>query len=133
MRWLLGTTAAIGMAVASVGTAYADDHMMTGDELQGQTVDIVFADGTTNSIFFGSNGQALVSGPGGSTMNASWFVQQDELCLQASGSRECWGYSSEFAAGTPMSMSSSCDATSQWTARAVNAPVAAPMMMGERG
>ena len=133
MRWFMGTAAAIGISMAAMGTAHADDHMMTGDELQGHTVDVTFDDGTTNSIFFGSNGQALVSGPGGSTMNASWFVQEDELCLQASGSRECWAYNNEFAAGQPMAMTSSCDAASQWTARSVNAPVAAPMMMGERG
>ncbi|MEZ5743434.1 MAG: hypothetical protein R3D89_06835 [Sphingomonadaceae bacterium] len=133
MRWLLGTTAAIGMSIAAMGTAHADNHMMTGDELQGHTVDVAFSDGTTNSIFFGSNGQALVSGPDGATMNASWFVQDDQICLQASGSRECWGYSSEFAAGQPVAMESSCDAASQWTARSVNTPMAAPVMMGERG
>ena len=133
MQWFKATCAGVALSFAAIGPVHAQSEMMTGDELQGQTVDVVFADGTTNSIFFGSNGQALVSGPDGNTMNASWFVQDEGLCLQASGSRECWAYASEFVAGQPMTMSSSCDASSQWTARAVNAPANAPMMMGERG
>ena len=121
------TAAAMAAAFSFSGAA----HAAMGDELQGHTVDVVFADGTQNSIYFGSNGQALVSGPQGSTMTANWYVQDDQLCLQSGGTQECWGYAAPFAAGQTMTLESGCDATSQWTARSVNAP--APMMTGERG
>ena len=121
------TAAAIAAAMSFSGAASA----ATGDELQGHTVDVVFADGTSNSIYFGSNGQALVSGPQGATMTANWYVQNDQLCLQSGGTQECWGYSQPFQTGMTRTLESGCDASSQWTARSVNSP--APMMTGERG
>lgn len=106
----------------------------SGDELVGNTVDVRFSDGTINTVTFDQGGRATLNGDG-RTEYASWLVSGDQLCLQTTASRECWAYTQRFAAGVPMTMSSSCNETSEWTARAVNAIEApAPVSrMGERG
>ena len=44
-----------------------------------------------------------------------------------------WPYGSPFQAGQPMTMTSSCNATSTWLAQATNAPAGPPAQRGERG
>lgn len=124
-----------GAALLSLGIAtpaFAGDH--SGNELRGQTVDIQFADGTRNAIFFGSTGTATIANATGQTATANWFVEGDKLCLSSGSATECFAYTAPFAARTPVSMTSDCNAGSLWTARAVNAPVqeVAPDL-GERG
>ena len=124
-----------GAALLSLGLAtpaFADNHF--GNELRGQTVDIQFADGTRNAVFFGSTGQATIANATGQTSTANWFVEGDKLCLSSGSATECYGYSAPFSARTPTTMTSDCNAGSVWTARAVNAPVqeVAPDL-GERG
>ncbi|RJY08289.1 hypothetical protein D6201_01980 [Aurantiacibacter aquimixticola] len=113
--------------------AVAQDMDADGDELRGQTVDVVFADGTRNSIFFGSTGVATISNTTGQTATANWFVRGDELCLQSSLATECYDYDNRFVAGRAYSLASDCQ-TAVWTARAVNPPrqMVAPTT-GERG
>ena len=125
-------TAAATMATAIAAPAHADDH--AGEELRGQTVDMVFADGTRNSVFFGSTGVATISNSTGQSANANWFMQGNKLCMRASSATECWNYSGRFSAGQAVRMTSSCNGTSTWTARGVNPAreVVAPIM-GERG
>lgn len=128
-----GAAAALAMAPSA---ASAQSMMQTGDELRGQTVDVAFADGTRNSVYFGPNGTARITTPDGYAVNGTWAVRNNQLCLMAGGEDECWTYDRRFAANTPMTMSSTCNETSRWTARAVNpmqmpAPVVSPQ--GERG
>lgn len=125
-------TGAAALTAAVTAPAHADDH--AGEELRGQTVDMVFADGTRNSVFFGSTGVATISNTTGQSANANWFMQGDQICLRAASATECWNYSGRFTAGQPVAMTSSCNAGSTWTARNVNPPRqrVAPMM-GERG
>ncbi len=122
------TAAALAMGISAPAQA------ANGDELRGQTVDVRFADGTTNSVFFGSTGMARITNGAGQSANANWFVRGDQLCLRAGANTECWGYANTFAARAPVSMTSSCGAPSVWTPRNVNAPrqQAAPIL-GERG
>lgn len=117
---------------ATAAPALADDH--AGDELRGQTVDMIFADGTRNSVFFGATGVATIANATGQSAKANWFMQGDQICLRAAATTECWNYSGPFVAGQTVSMTSSCDTTSSWTARNVNPPRerVAPIM-GERG
>lgn len=125
-------TGAAAMAAAIAAPAHADNHI--GEELRGQTVDIQFADGTRNSVFFGSTGVATISNSTGQSANANWFVQGNQICMRASSATECWDTAGRFAAGQSVGMTSSCNAASTWTARGVNPPrqKVAPTL-GERG
>jgi hypothetical protein len=142
MKKFLTSSAIAAAALVSATGAHA--QMQSGAELIGQTVDIVFADGTRNSIIFGSGGQARINGTNGASTAATWAVNGADLCLMASGQQECFAYTNRFVAGQAMSMASSCGAASQWMARSVNAPPAPPppppppapepeIMAGERG
>ena len=124
----------IAAIVASCTFVAAPAHAAIGDELVGNTVDIRFSDGSVNSVMFDQGGRATIQGDG-VTDYASWLVSDNQLCLQTTAARECWSYTQSFVAGQPMSLASSCDGVSEWTARSVNAPVqAAPVSrMGERG
>ncbi|MEP2737283.1 MAG: hypothetical protein ABJP34_13410 [Erythrobacter sp.] len=125
-------TGAAAMATAIAAPAHADND--AGEELRGQTVDIQFADGTRNSVFFGSTGVATISNSTGQSANANWFMQGNQICMRASSATECFNYSGRFAAGQSVAMTSSCNSRSTWTARNVNPPrqKVAPTM-GERG
>jgi len=127
---LLVAASAATLALAAPAQAQA----LSGEELRGQTVDITFADGTRNSVFFGSTGMATVSNNTGQSANANWFVQGDQLCMRAGSANECWNYSNRFAAGQAVRLTSTCDQNAVWTPRNVNAPrqMVAPQA-GERG
>lgn len=132
MRNLSLLVAASAATLALSAPAHA--QALSGEELRGQMVDITFADGTRNSVFFGSTGMATVSNSTGQSANANWFVQGSQLCLRASAATECWNYANRFAAGQGVSLTSTCDQTAVWTPRNVNAPrqMVAPEA-GERG
>ena len=114
--------------------AAASAQGLTGEELRGHTVDVVFADGSRNAVYFGSNGQATITAPTGERATGNWYVRNNQLCLGASGATECWGYANRFAAGQTINLTSTCDTASQWTARSVNPEQEVmPEMRGERG
>lgn len=119
-------------SLAFVAASPAAGQGMLGDEIRGQIIDVKFSDGTVNSIYFGPDGSATISSETIGTVPASWTVEGQQLCLSYLEARECWAYSAEFQAMTPVTMSSSCNASSEWMARAVNAP-AAVRRAGERG
>lgn len=132
MRHLTLLVAASAATLALAAPAHA--QALSGEELRGQTVDITFADGARNSVFFGSTGMATVSNTTGQSATANWFVQGNELCLRAGAANECWNYSNRFAAGEAIELTSTCDQSAVWTPRGVNAPrqMVAPEA-GERG
>ena len=154
MRTISKLLAATGGAVAAMALmpSAASAQMMQpmGEELYNQSVQVRFADGTTNTVSFMENGDATIRAPGVDPVPAQWRVVNNQLCLYAQGDQECWGYTNRFTAGTPMTLSSTCNVTSQWLASSVNpmtrpapapmpapapAPVQRPMPMpsGERG
>ena len=124
MRKIIFNGGLIVAGLMSANVAHAQSQ--TGAELIGQTVDIAFADGTRNSIVFGSGGQARINGTNGASSAATWGVEGPSLCLTAGGAKECFAYANRFAAGQTATLASSCGAPSQWTARSVNAPPAPP-------
>lgn len=135
MKKTLSLFVLIGGMLAAPSIASAQTAL-TGEELSGQIVDVLFSDGTRNAVYFEANGAASIMSPTGLRSNGTWNVQGDKLCLQASGASECWGYARRFEAGQAETLTSSCNETSQWTARAVNPRVqeAAPAIIrGERG
>ena len=131
----VGALGVMGSLALAAAPAQAQTAGLTGDELYGQTVDVMFSDGTRNAVSFGSNGVAQIAGSDGSSANANWFVNGGKLCLQNGTTGECWDYNQRFEAGRTYTLASSCDETSQWVARGVN-PIrqqVAPVMQGERG
>lgn len=127
---------AAGATIAMM-SASAAAQTMNGDEIRGQTVEVRFADGTQNNIFFGSTGAATITNPTtGQTLNGNWYTSGNDLCLAAGGATECWDYNARFAAGRTVTLASDCNQSAMWTARAVNAPrqeVAPVQERGERG
>ena len=108
MKKTLFATAILGASAFTAGAASAQT-MAPGAELRGQTVNIAYADGTTNSVMFGEDGTARIRANDGATANARWFVQGSEICLQASTDRECWPYARQFAANETLTLRSDCD------------------------
>ena len=134
MKYNLGTITMLAAPLLAVSPAQAQEQ--TGQELIGRTVDVQFANGARNVVAFGSGGQARISADDGTLSNANWFVKGNQLCMQMGAMSECWNYNQRFEAGRSLTMSSTCNETSQWVARSVNpAPVIAPPAaeQGERG
>ena len=134
MKNALCLIALCATAVSVPAAAQSMSQPLTGEELRGQTVDVRFADGTTNAVMFGATGNAQIRNAAGDVANGTWAVRDNSLCLMVSGATECWAYNNRFAAGQSVQLASSCDATSVWTARAVNPPRQEVMpVTGERG
>ena len=153
MKKALFAAGACALGIAFSSAAAAQTAPM-GAEIYGQTVQVRFADGTTNNVMFMQNDTATIRSMDGMSMPATWAVRGGDLCLMAGGAEECWDYNNRFVAGQAMPMMSSCGAASQWTALGVNniappppppvrtqpapAPAPAPMpapapRVGERG
>jgi WD40 repeat protein len=97
----------------------------------GQTVQVE-TNGVVNSITFNPDGSATIVSPGGRSVPATWTASGNQLCLAAGGPAECFPYAQAFQAGQPVTLTSSCNATSRWLASSVNQPVQ-QQRAGERG
>ena len=126
--------------LAAVAGAFASSFLLApaasaqvanGSELRGATVQVQFPDGTLNTLTFNADGTASIQGPA-QTVPARWWVQDQQLCLEAVGSRECWPYQRALEVGRTLTLTSSCAATSQWTALST-APPDQQRRPGERG
>jgi hypothetical protein len=76
----------------------------------------------------------------GREVQANWFTQDQMMCLQTTGGRECWPYRTAFQANQPISLTSDCGIASRWTALSVQQPMQPtqpmqqpPRRSGERG
>ncbi len=121
--------AGIGTALLMAGSASA--QWVPGAEIAGQTVQVQ-TNGVVNNVTFEPGGTARIATPAGNVVPASWTANAGQLCLRTGGASECFPYNQPFQAGQPVTATSSCGATSQWLANAVNeAPRA--RSAGERG
>jgi hypothetical protein len=128
-----GLAAALFVSVVTAGSASAQTaDWPLGAELRGATAQVEFANGVVNNVNFHPDGTATIQGPSGPSVNANWFVQGQQLCLQTGTGRECWPYRMHFQAGQPLTLTSDCGATSQWTALSTQQPTVVPRS-GERG
>ncbi len=102
-----------------------------GSEIAGHSVQVE-TNGVVNTVYFGHGGTARIQTPGGSSVDATWSVANNQLCLQTATGQECWPYNSPFQAGQQMTLTSSCAVASRWLPLSTSQPpVQAPM--GERG
>ena len=102
---------------APLTAAYA--QWAPGSELVGQSVQVE-TNGIVNTIYFDPGGAARILSPGGMVVNATWTAANQQLCLQTGTGQECWPYQSAFQAGQQITMTSSCQVASRWTALATN-------------
>ena len=126
------TTALVASVASMVTPGVASAQMWTpGSEIVGQSVQ-VNTNGTVNTVYFDQGGAARIMTPAGNSVSGRWSVANQQLCLDiGSGSAECWPYRSAFQAGQNVSLTSSCNVTSQWLANATNMPE--QQRMPERG
>jgi hypothetical protein len=91
----------------------------------------VETNGVVNNITFNADGTASIASPAGQVTPANWTATGGRLCLVAGGQTECFPYAQAFQAGQPVSITSSCNATSRWLASSTNQPI--QNRAGERG
>jgi hypothetical protein len=119
---------AVGLALVSLpGMAFAQSWV-PGSEIVGQPITVT-TNGVSNTVYLDPGGSARIMTPGGNTVAGTWTAANGQLCLANGAAQECFPYASPFQAGTPVTLASSCGATSSWLASSTNAPPA----QGERG
>lgn len=116
--------------LALPAAAMAQGPWVPGSEITGQSVQVQ-TNGVINTLYFDPGGALRIASPNGSIVNGSWAVNGTQLCLNAGGGAECFPYARAFQASQPVSLTSSCNAVSVWTANAVNPPRVESL--GERG
>jgi len=123
---------AIGLVATAAlpGTAFA--QWTPASEVVGQPVQVT-TNGVTNTVTLSPGGQAAITTPGGNVINGTWTAVNGQLCLINGAAQECWPYAGPFHAGQPMTLTSSCNATSTWLAQATNQPPPTQGQRGERG
>lgn len=126
----LRTVAGLASISAFHGVALAQAGWTPGSEIVGQPIQVT-TNGVTNTLYLDANGTARILTPRGNTVPASWTAANSQLCLSKAGAEECWPYRAPFQAGTAVTETSSCNATSTWLAESTNAPP--PVERGERG
>jgi hypothetical protein len=128
-----GMAGALFLSVMAAGSASAQTaDWPLGAELRGASAQVEFANGVVNNVTFNPDGTATITGPSGPTVNANWFVQGQQLCLQTGTGRECWPYQMAFQTGQSLTLTSDCGSTSRWTALSTQQPPVVTRS-GERG
>lgn len=121
--------AAAAFSLSLIMPAVAHAQWTPGAEIVGQAVQVQ-TNGVVNTVHFDPGGGARIVSPGGSVVQGTWSVTNNQLCLMVGGATECWPYTQAFQAGQAMQMTSSCQTMSTWLPQGVNPP---PQMGGERG
>jgi len=122
--------AAAGLTLMTVlpGVAFAQ----AATEIIGQPIQVT-TNGVTNTVYLDTGGTARIMTPGGNTVPGTWTAANSQLCLSNGSAQECWPYTAPFQAGQPVTLTSSCNATSSWLAASTNGPPPPAGQKGERG
>ena len=132
MRSPASVRAAVAFGLSALpAAALAQTGWTPASEIVGQPVQVT-TNGVVNTVTLSPGGQATIATPGGRIVNAAWTAANGRICLNSGAAQECWPYASPFQAGQPVTVTSSCNATSTWLASATNAPPP-PATKGERG
>jgi len=125
-RALVGVT----IATTAAGGAFAQ-AWTPGSEVVGQPIQVT-TNGVVNTVYLDPGGSLRIMTPGGNTVPGTWTAANGQLCISNGTAQECVPYTGPFQAGTPMTLTSSCNASETWLAQSINAPPA-PAQRGERG
>ena len=128
---LFATKLLVATMVALPAAAVAQTWV-PGSEIVGQSA-VVETNGVANTVYFDAGGAARIVSPSGRVVNASWTAANNNLCLNTGAAQECWPYSQAFQAGQRVTLTSSCQAVSNWLPNGVNQPPPQAQNMGERG
>lgn len=112
--------------------AHAQGAWTPGAEIVGQPVQVT-TNGVTNIVTLSPGGQVQISSAAGRVVNGTWTAANGQLCLGNGVAQECFPYATPLQAGQPVTVTSSCNATSTWLASATNQPATPPAQRGERG
>jgi hypothetical protein len=107
------------LVIAVPGTAFAQAAWAPGSEIIGQPLQVT-TNGVTNTIYLDRAGSARIITPGGGAVPGRWTAANGQLCLSNGTAQECWPYTAPFRAGQPLTLTSSCNATSTWLASSTN-------------
>jgi hypothetical protein len=133
MKILVIARIVLASTIAAYGSGTAYGQAWTpGSEIVGQPVRVT-TNGVFNTIYFDQGGTARIMTPAGKTVSGTWTTPTGHLCLNNGAAQECWPYVAPFQANQPITLTSSCNATSTWLASAVNGPTPPPEAAGERG
>ena len=131
MKGRMMAACAASMAAIVAPSAASAQMWTPGSEIVGQSV-VVNTNGTVNTVHFDQGGVARIVTPNGTSVPGTWTAANQQLCLDiGTGSAECWPYRSAFQAGQPVTLTSTCNVASQWTANSTNMPE--QQSMPERG
>ncbi len=126
--FVLRATTALAFMAAFASPAFAQ----AASEIVGQPVQVT-TNGVTNTVYLDAGGTARIMTPGGNAVSGTWTAANGQLCLSNGTAQECWPYAAPFQAGQPVTLTSSCNATSTWLASATNAPPPPPPVQGQKG
>jgi len=127
----IATAAGLGFMVAPLAAVSAQMAWVPGAELVGQSAQVQ-TNGVVNTVYFDQGGVARIATPSGAQVQGRWAAANQQLCLEFAGANpECWPYQSAFQAGQAVTLTSTCQVTSQWVANNTNQPMQA--RQGERG
>jgi hypothetical protein len=132
MKRKLIAGAVSGLSLLAVPSIAAAQVWVPGTEIAGQSAQVT-TNGVTNTVYFDPGGAARIVSAGGTTVNGTWAASSGQLCLSTAAGRECWPYANAFQTGVPMTLVSTCNSSSTWTANGVNMPPPASSREGERG
>lgn len=119
------------MALISAPAAGVAQTWVPGSEIVGQSV-VVETNGVANTVYFDAGGRARIVSPQGRVVDAAWTAANNNLCLNSGAASECWPYSQAFQAGQRVTLTSNCQAVSNWMPNNTNAPPVQEVMQ-ERG
>ena len=131
MKTQVAAALVAGMASIVAPSAASAQMWTPGSEIVGQSIQ-VNTNGVVNTVYFDQGGAARIMTPGGNSVPGRWSVANQQLCLDiGTGPAECWPYRSAFQAGQNVTLTSSCNVSSQWLANGTNMPE--QQSMPERG
>lgn len=109
----------VGATLMGSSAAGFAQSWIPGSEITGQSVQVE-THGVTNTVYFDPAGVARIQTPAGNMIPGTWAATNGQLCLTTGAAQECWPYAQPFQAGQPLSLTSSCNSSSRWTALSTN-------------
>ena len=114
------TTKLIFATMIALPAASIAQVWVPGTDAVGQSV-VVETNGVANTVYFDAGGAARIVSPSGRVVNASWTSGNQSLCLATGAAQECWPYAQAFQAGQRVTLTSNCQAVSNWLPNGTNA------------
>jgi hypothetical protein len=114
---------AVAAGIGLLAATPAQAQWVPGGEVSGQTLQAQ-TNGVTNRVDLTPGGTLRISSPTGATVvDGTWTAGGGQLCMTTAQGSDCWPYTAPFRAGQPVTLVSTCNVTTTWSAAAVNVPL----------